>query len=420
MIGTRPSPWPPLLAAIMAGSVACACGSSGEPRHGAELGAPPPVGSPPAGGVKLSNTWDFGDGRRLVEPSLSPIPAVSGAPLRIGLQGTQLEDCEARLFASAPRDAARQTVWRGGATPPSHDDRTVRGAGDFGPAGEVEIALVLPRPWHPGAVTVELELWCAGARRPVVAGPRRELREGRRRLPGARAVLGVFEVRRTPPLVDVPRASPRIDGVLDPQEWPGSGIALVDSVDGEPVRARPTTVWLAWDDDGLYVGARVRDPDIWSEFELRDDPLWEQEVFEIFVAGPEVPAGARAGRYLELQVSPAGVVFDARFADYRDGDPGWDGTWTSAVALEGSLNDGEPDVGWSVEVGIPWAELCENVDLHCPVSEGQTLRLNAFRFERIDRRRPLASAVSPTLATDFHDWANAARLELSSPVRKRR
>jgi len=367
---------------------------------------------------RLSNRWQLERDTELFNVEVGPSPVPVDGRLRVGFTVTGAEGCEATVVASPPRVAARQPVWRGAAPVLSPDPRVVTASKAIDAAEQtVVMNLLLNRPWHPATVTVELELACSGRRRAVVRGPRRELRDDRGRHPGARAVLGVFSVRRVPTRVDVHRASPTIDGRLVAREWPGEGTALVDSVDGEPVAVRASRVWFAWDDRALYVAGRFDDPDVWSEMSTHDEPLWKQEVFEVFVAGPKTPDGARSGPYVELQVSPAGIAFDASFDDQREGSPAWNGAWNRAASVHGTINDAsDRDEGWSAELAIPWSELCAKTDLVCPARPGLTLRLNAFRFERVERKRAQASALSPTLATDFHAWDNAARLELVNPA----
>jgi hypothetical protein len=139
----------------------------------------------------------------------------------------------------------------------------------------------------------------------------------------------------------------------------------------------------------------------------QDDPLYKQEAFELFVAG-----SGEGTRYLEFQVSARGVTFDAMFATHRKGDEGWDSSWRTAVKIAGTLEPGDRDRGWTTEVAVPWAELCEHTAIVCPPRPGMRVRVNAFRLERPDRKRTSALALSPTRVPDFHAWANAAELEL--------
>ncbi|MCH9683329.1 MAG: carbohydrate-binding family 9-like protein, partial [Deltaproteobacteria bacterium] len=219
--------------------------------------------------------------------------------------------------------------------------------------------------------------------------------------------------RRPVKILAIPMATPpQLDGRLDEPGWAGAHAhPMVHSLDGEPYEDRPGRVRWAWDAEALYVGAEIDDPDVWSDYESRDDPLWNQEVFEVFVFGDDRRVG-----YLELQVSPRGVTFDARFERYRKGKPEWNGRWRSAVDVRGTLDQRrDRDQGWSVEVAIPWDEICEHTEVQCPVAAGDSLRINAFRFERPRKANPVGLAVSPPLVPDFHAPENAAVLKLGAP-----
>ena len=108
--------------------------------------------------------------------------------------------------------------------------------------------------------------------------------------------------------------------MLDDPVWQGATpLTLVDSVDGKPTQLR-TTARLTWDDEALYVAFDCEDPDVWGTFRNRDDPLYTQEVVEIFV-----DADADGRTYDEIEVSPHNVVFDAYFPARRQGmDTSWD------------------------------------------------------------------------------------------------
>ena len=53
------------------------------------------------------------------------------------------------------------------------------------------------------------------------------------------------------------------------------------------------------------------DPDIWATMTERDDPIYEEEVVEVFLsAGDADPTD-----YFEFEVSPDGVLFDATISN---------------------------------------------------------------------------------------------------------
>lgn len=266
-------------------------------------------------------------------------------------------------------------------------------------SGTDEIVVRLPAPWHPTTAMITVARTVGGAEVLAVDGPR--TRDGL-------GVLALVRVQARPTRVQAQRVAtaPVIDGALD--EWDdGWFVEIGDSLGGEPQTPR-TRVAFAWDDEALFVAGDFADDDAWSSFLAQDDPLWKEEAFELFVLG-----AADRSRYLELQVSPRGVTFDARFERYRKGDEAWDGAWTAAARVAGDVDDrGGRDRGWSAEIAVPWAEICEHTQTTCPPQAGATTRVNAFRLDRPKRGAPLAWALSPTREPDFHAPANAAILEL--------
>jgi hypothetical protein len=320
-----------------------------------------------------------------------------------------------RLGLLPPRGAARQEVAFDMPGQPD-DPRSVWIDVEIDTDGLQHFELPPPGDdWHAPWAVVVLEArrgWGSLAAR---SGPRSELLSDQTRERGGRIVLGVVAVARRPARVQAwASAGPIVlDGVLDEPAWQHRGAALHESRSGEPaneIDARlggPTMTYFAWDAEHLYVAGTLPDRDLFAPHQQRDDPLYRDEAFEVFLAGDS--SGAR---YLEHQVSARGVSFDARFPTYRKGDEGWNGGWRSAVALDGELERRGYDRGWTVELAFAWTELCEHTKIDCPPKPGQELRVNVFRLDKPDRQQQVGLALSPTLEPDFHAWANAAELEL--------
>lgn len=329
-----------------------------------------------------------------------PVTGLAGAALMVGLR--------------APRAAGRQVVAgqsrriSGDAVDPR--DRWVAATID----GDVaQATLTLADGWHPSHAVVVLAVQRDGVEVPAISGPRMDRGGG---------VLGVVPVTTRPTQVVARAGTPVIDGAIEEAVWTEqAGVLLATSLEGEPdpeatavdasadplAAGRGTRVRFAWDEQFLYAAASLPDADLWTDYHVQDDPLYKQEAFELFVAG-----GDDGTRYLEFQVSARGVTFDAQFATHRKGDEGWDSSWRTAVRVAGTLTAGDRDRGWTTEVAVPWAELCEHTTIACPPRPGMRVRINAFRLERPDRKRTSALALSPTRVPDFHAWANAAALEL--------
>jgi hypothetical protein len=202
-----------------------------------------------------------------------------------------------------------------------------------------------------------------------------------------------------------------IDGDLAKPEWQRAAeVELVRAVDGAGARQR-TGLRLLWDDEHLYAGFAVADDDIRATHTRRDAPLWEEEVVELFLD----PWGAEQ-IYVELEVSPANVVFDALVVNRaREGETrrdlealtSWDcAGLRSAVRVDGIVNGGPVSRGWSVELAVPIRRLAPRV-LPAP---GVEWRFNAYRIDRSPRGDEL-QAFSPIGRPDFHLPARFAILQ---------
>jgi hypothetical protein len=361
------------------------------------------------------------DDRRIGPTPLWPSRAgASGRAVIVEFEAEGLQGARGRLGLLPPRGAARQEVAHDTPGQPE-DPRSVWIDVTIVGDGRQRFELPPPGPsWHAEWAVVALELRRGRTVVPVTAGPRSEMLSDRTRAPGGRAILGVVPVERRPTRAIatglVAGEAPRIDGNLTEPVWQRPPTVLVHSRTGEPATelddklGGPTEVWFAWDREHLYVAASLPDPDLYAPHKNRDDPLYRDEAFEVFIAGD-----ASGSRYLEHQVSARNVVFDARFPEYRKGDEGWNGSWRSAVRLDGELERRGGDRGWTVELAFSWAELCEHTSIRCPVEPGTVLRVNVFRLDKPDRQNQVGLALSPTLEPDFHAWTNSAELLLSAP-----
>jgi hypothetical protein len=146
---------------------------------------------------------------------------------------------------------------------------------------------------------------------------------------------------------------PHIDGTLDDAAWENAPVAT-GFYQFEPHNDRPasfeTYVRVLYDDNALYIGARMVDPEpgkILTELGLRDandginaDQFWiDINPFDDGVNG------------FRFKVSSSGVQTDINIsaAAGSRGDINWDAVWMSAVTID--------DKGWVVEMKIPYSAL---------------------------------------------------------------
>lgn len=253
-------------------------------------------------------------------------------------------------------------------------------------------SVVLP----PGAgkVRVLLGFWQGNTRLPVDSP---SAQDGEQRMLGPVLSAGQPEV----PEYLVRRASkaPEIDGDLGDPAWASAQeVILTRSFDGGPAQLR-TSVRLLFDDQNLYVAFDCADPDVWGTLMKNDDPIYNEEVVEIFL-----DANGDGRGYNELQVSPNNVTFDAMFVARRSNleeAMRWSSGMKTAVKVKGTLNQPEDrDEGWSAELRIPMASLADVPQL--PPKAGDRWRFNVYRLEHLGRRAVEGQAFSPLRVGDFH------------------
>lgn len=188
-------------------------------------------------------------------------------------------------------------------------------------------------------------------------------------------------------------------------------LPLVRAEDGAAPE-QPTRVRLAWDDEALLVRFECQDRDAWGTFSRRDEPLYEEEVVEVFLApGEDDPT-----RYFELEVSPLGTLFDAVIHNPtgRRAEMTAELAWDCPGLVWNTGRSGERQDWWA-ELALPWPALVGSA------APPPRWRANFFRIERPRDGAAEFSAASPTFArpADFHRPEKFGRLELIGSGRSR-
>ncbi len=198
-----------------------------------------------------------------------------------------------------------------------------------------------------------------------------------------------------------------VDGVLDEAAWlEADSLVLVDVVSGAAPQWS-TRVKTLWDSTGLYVGFVARDSRVHNTMSGHDEPLYQQDVVEVFVD----PDGDGV-YYYELEWNCLNAVFDLLMAS-APSEPLPPGEtvrnqldWTasgmrSAVSVQGTPNaDGDMDTGMTVEVALAWSDFGRSTQ-HMPPLPGDTLRAGFFRIEYAQSGTEY-TAWSPTGEVQFH------------------
>ncbi len=238
--------------------------------------------------------------------------------------------------------------------------------------------------------------------------------DGGDRVEAARFMVG----NAPPPPVAKPFSAPQlqarqavgpitVDGKLDEPTWkaavPNGPLGRPDGTPSTP--DMKTTVRVLWDEQNLYIAFNVKDAVGTSMFAARDEELWKQDVVEVYL-DPD----ADGKQYIELQVSPKNIIFDALFAERRKPDWPEAKKWNFAnmkTAVATQTADGGLDAGWNVEIAIPWTDLADAKGAKPAI--GGKWRANFFRIENKDKGQDFASwsAVAEGGGSDFHNLDRA-------------
>jgi hypothetical protein len=179
--------------------------------------------------------------------------------------------------------------------------------------------------------------------------------------------------------------------------------------DGSGPAVQQTRARACWDDLALHIRFDCEDRDAWGTHRQRNDPVYEQEAVEVFLA----PGEGDPVRYFELEVSPLGTLFDAAVHNptSRRAEMTADAAWDCA-GLRWGAGPGPASQDWWAWLSIPWREISPAGALPPPI-----WRANLFRIERPRDGEPEFSAWSPPLTrpADFHQPARFGFLELVLP-----
>ena len=231
-----------------------------------------------------------------------------------------------------------------------------------------------------------------------------------------------------------------IDGHLDEPEWQTAPRSprFRDLVYGEP-GIHDTRAAVLWDDDYLYIGFWIEEPNVTATLTERDAPIFTNNDVEVFIAGKDT--------YYEFEINAFGTIYEVFFiweeAYERGGysreplfnrsQPGVQpfhgvgfqphprgpriGYWNwdmpglkTAVVVDGTINEGKDrDRGWTVELAFPWQGmgwLAKADNRALPPNEGDVWRIDFSRFNQYKQappsRDPGGWAWSPHGVWDSH------------------
>ncbi len=205
---------------------------------------------------------------------------------------------------------------------------------------------------------------------------------------GPATPLGAQPSTKVARAVRVSRA-PRIDGRLDDATWTRL-TPIADFVQQQPREGQAPTeateVFIAYDDEAIYVGARLhrRDPKDLARAVTRRDGFGNSERFTI-TFDPQMDRRTAVG----FGVSVAGVRSDFRHTqddDMRGRESQYDPVWIAAAH--------EDATGWTAEMRIPFSQL------RFPKAERQRWGLQMDRYLP-DKNEDIQWAMVPPRETGY-------------------
>lgn len=178
--------------------------------------------------------------------------------------------------------------------------------------------------------------------------------------------------------------APVIDGRIEEGEWKNAPwstpyVDISDSIN--PTPRLQTRCRMLWDDEYLYIAAKLEETDLWATLKKHDDIIYKDNDFEVFI-----DPNNDGAQYFEIEINALGTVMDLFMPKpYRKGgkpDMDWNTTgMKSAVYLEGTLNkNDDQDKYWSVEMAIPFSCLEREGRISRP-ERGSVWRINFSRVQ---------------------------------------
>ncbi|KAH3711884.1 hypothetical protein DPMN_071560 [Dreissena polymorpha] len=216
-----------------------------------------------------------------------------------------------------------------------------------------------------------------------------------------------------------------IDGKLDDPAW--VDVPWTDSftdIRGPsfPAPYFDTKVKVRWDNERLYVGARMQETDFWGTYRQDEDPVWRENAFEVYA----VPDGS-LHNYKEMQISVRNVSWDLMLRKAYMDNPCkndsavsvWDSQMVKATYTDGGINDPtKKGTFWSAEMSFSFAALAENTTRTMPTpANGEAW---FFIFARPEYKFKIVNGQyvkDPDAPTEWWSWANMGAVNLHLPSR---
>ena len=153
-------------------------------------------------------------------------------------------------------------------------------------------------------------------------------------------------------------------------------------IEGDKIPSQKTNTKMLWDDDNLYIFAKLYEEHIWGDITTRDSTMFLNNDFEVFITPND-----HVNSYGEFEINALGTEWDLFLnKPYRLGGRA-DSSWNieglkSAVSIDGTINNpNDIDNFWTVEIAIPLNQisLLKDPYFENDVKAGTVWRINFSR-----------------------------------------
>lgn len=148
----------------------------------------------------------------------------------------------------------------------------------------------------------------------------------------------------------------KMDLIWDTAPWSSAFVDIEGTHKSTP--QYQTQFKMLWDENNLYIYARLEEPHVWGTLKQRDAIIYHDNDFEIFLK-PKLSSPS----YYEIEINALNTLMDLMMPKpYRFGGQAlmhWDTkNIASAIHVEGTINNvNDIDTYWAVEMAIPFASL---------------------------------------------------------------
>jgi len=179
-----------------------------------------------------------------------------------------------------------------------------------------------------------------------------------------------------------------------------------------------TQAKMRHDDNWLYIGAYIQEPQIWAYQTKHDSVVFMDNDFEVFLN----PDGS-THYYKEFEMNAIDTTWDLLLnKPYMNGgypNDTWDmKTMKTAVFVDGRVNDPSvKNVFWSVEIAFPLKDLGYKNSVNVPPKEGDYWRINFSRVEWHVQVVDGKYVKVPNMVEDNWVWSNQGTINMHIPER---